>query len=68
MAGVKFLIRSSASRKIVAICVLSSRFCRSLLARSRSSTFRLSSVFTVSSSSLRDWSSSFDVSSSSLVD
>ena len=65
-AGVKRLMFRSASRKIVAVSVLLSRFCRSLWASARSSTFALSSVLTVASSSLSDCISSRPVSSSSL--
>ena len=65
-AGVKRLMFRSASRKIVAVSVLLSRFCRSLWASARSSTFALSSALTVASSSLSDCISSRPVSSSSL--
>ena len=56
------------STNSVGICVLCSRFWRSLFATSSSSTFLFSSELMVSSSSLTDCSSSLDVCSSSLAD
>ena len=61
-------MRKSLSRNRVAIEVLSNRFARSLLERSRLSFLLFSSAVIVCSSSLRDCSSSFEVSSSSFAD
>ena len=65
---VKRRMRSSSSRKSVAMSVLLSRFFMSLLARDSSSTLACSSALTVCSSSFIDCISSLEVVSSSLVD
>ena len=65
---VKRLMRRSESRNRVPKSVAAIRFCRSLWARETASSFSLSSVLTVCSSSLIDCSSSLLVSSSSAVE
>ena len=67
MPGVKRMMCRSGSRKIVAICVLSSRFWKSLFSLVSCSFLAISSVLIVCSSSLTDCISSLAVSSSSLV-
>jgi hypothetical protein len=68
IAGVKLLTRRALSRNIVAICVLSRRFFRSLFKRVKASFLEFISALTVCSSSLIDCISSFEVSSSSFED
>ena len=68
LAGVKRLMRSSSSRKTVAMCVLAKMLRRSPLAASSCAMRCRSSIVRVESSSLTDCISSRLVESSSLVD